>query len=159
MKGKKSREERYKHKITRRCVIEKETKELKEKPLHCPPSGNWSTRQSIGMYGLARDPPSLLYPMYLSPLSSYSNKAFSELCLVWLSRSHNKLHFASTILGIFQCFPVAPKTLSTLWKGVGCIWVQISSQGMTMGEGRRRSYNDFSLRMSSSLSKRWVCVL
>ena len=40
-----------------------------------------------------------------------------------------------------------------------CIWVQISSQGMIMGEGRRRGYNEFSLRMSSSLSKRWVCVV
>ena len=30
---------------------------------------------------------------------------------------------------------------------------------MIMGEGRRRGYNDFSLRMSSSLSKRWVCVV
>ena len=30
---------------------------------------------------------------------------------------------------------------------------------MTMGEGRRRDYNSFSLRISSSLSKRWVCVL
>ena len=28
-----------------------------------------------------------------------------------------------------------------------------------MGEGRRRGYNDFSLKMSSSLSKRWVCVV
>ena len=28
-----------------------------------------------------------------------------------------------------------------------------------MKEERRRDYNDFSLRMSSSLSKRWVCVL
>ena len=40
-----------------------------------------------------------------------------------------------------------------------CVWVQISSQGMIMGEGRRRGYNEFSLRMSSSLSKRWVCVV
>ena len=31
---------------------------------------------------------------------------------------------------------------------------------MSMGEGRRRYYNDFSLRMSSSLSKRMgVCVV
>ena len=30
---------------------------------------------------------------------------------------------------------------------------------MTMGEERRRCYNDFSLRMSSSLSKRWVCYV
>ena len=28
-----------------------------------------------------------------------------------------------------------------------------------MGEGRRRGYNDFSLKMSSSLSKRWVCCV
>ena len=28
-----------------------------------------------------------------------------------------------------------------------------------MGEGRRRCYNDFSLRMSSFLSKRWVCCV
>ena len=30
---------------------------------------------------------------------------------------------------------------------------------MTMGKGRRRCYNDFSLKMSSSLSKRWVCCV
>ena len=28
-----------------------------------------------------------------------------------------------------------------------------------MGKGRRRGYNDFSLMMSSSFSKRWVCVV
>ena len=61
--------------ITRRCVIEEETEELGEKPLRHPPSGNRSTKQSIGIHGLARDPPSLIYPMYLSPPTSYSNKA------------------------------------------------------------------------------------
>ena len=61
--------------ITRRCVIEEETEELGEKPLRCPPSGNRSTRQSVGIHGLTRDPPSLIYSLYLSPLSSYSNKA------------------------------------------------------------------------------------
>ena len=31
---------------------------------------------------------------------------------------------------------------------------------MTIEDGRRRDYNDFSLRMSSSLFKRWgVCVV
>ena len=62
-------------KITRRCVIEEETEELGEKPLRRPPSGNRSTRQSVGIHGLARDPPSLIYSLYLSPPSSYSNKA------------------------------------------------------------------------------------
>ena len=61
--------------ITCRCVIKDETEELSEKPLRCPPSGNRSTRQSIGIHELARDPPGLIYLMYLSPPSSYSNKA------------------------------------------------------------------------------------
>ena len=62
-------------KITRRCVIEEETEELGEKHLRYPPSGNQSTRQSVKIHGLARDPPSLIYLMYLSSPSSYSNKA------------------------------------------------------------------------------------
>ena len=61
--------------ITRRYVIEKETKELGEKPLCRPSSGNRPTRQLVGIHGLAKDPPSLIYPLYLSPPSSYSNKA------------------------------------------------------------------------------------
>ena len=61
--------------ITRQCVIEEETEELGEKPHRRPQSGNRSTRQLVGIHGLARDPPSLIYPLYLSPPSSYSNKA------------------------------------------------------------------------------------
>ena len=61
--------------ITRRCVIEEEIEELDEKPLRRPPSGNRSTKQLVGIHGLARDPPSLIYPLYLSLPGSYSNKA------------------------------------------------------------------------------------
>ena len=61
--------------ITCQCVIEEETEKLSKKPLHCSPSGNRSTRQSVKKHGLARDPPSLIYPLYLSLPSSYSNKA------------------------------------------------------------------------------------
>ena len=61
--------------ITRRCIIKEETEELGKKPLRRPPSGNRSTRKSVGIHGLARDPPSLIYPLYLIPPSSYSNKA------------------------------------------------------------------------------------
>ena len=50
MKGKKSREEERKHKITRRCVIEEETEELGEKPLRRSPSDNRSTRQSVEIH-------------------------------------------------------------------------------------------------------------
>ena len=61
--------------ITCQYVIEEETKELGKKSLCRPPSDDRSTRQSVGIYGLARDPPSLIYPLYLSPPNSYSNKA------------------------------------------------------------------------------------
>ena len=69
-------------KTTQRCVIEEETEVLGIKPLRRSPSGNRSTRQSVGMQGLARDPLSLIYPLYLSPSSSYSNKVTPNLCLV-----------------------------------------------------------------------------
>ena len=62
-------------KTTQRCVIEEEIEALDVKPLHHPPSGSRSTRQSVGIHELARDPQSLIYSMYLSPSSSYSNKA------------------------------------------------------------------------------------
>ena len=61
--------------ITCRCVIEEETEELGEKPFRRPPSGNRSTKQSVRIHGLARGPPSLIYSLYLSPPSSYLNKA------------------------------------------------------------------------------------
>ena len=61
--------------MTCRCVIEEETEELGKKPLRHPSIGNQSIRQSVGIHGLARDPPSLIYSMHLSPQSSYSNKA------------------------------------------------------------------------------------
>ena len=49
--------------ITRRCVIEGKTEEFGEKPLRRPSSGNQSIRQSVGIHGLARDSPSLIYLM------------------------------------------------------------------------------------------------
>ena len=68
-------------KTTQRCVMEEETEALNVKPLHHPPSGSRSTRQSVGIHELARDPPSLIYPMYLSSPSSYSNKASQNYIL------------------------------------------------------------------------------
>ena len=75
MKGKIVGKKDANTKITQRCVIEEETEVLGIKPLRHPPSGNQFTRQSVGIHGLARDPLSLIYSMYLSPSSSYSNKA------------------------------------------------------------------------------------
>ena len=109
-------------KTTQRCVIKEETEVLRVKSLCRPPSGNRSTRQSVGIYELAKDPPSLIYPKYLSPPSSYSNEVTPNLCLIQLSGSCNKLHVASAILGFFQCFPAAPNSHLTLWQGVLSVW-------------------------------------
>ena len=143
--------------ITRRCVIEEETEEQKNlfatlQMVIDPLEISWDT-------WVSKRPSKPNLPAIPKPSKLLLQLGFLEPCLVQLSRSRNKLHVASTNLSIFQCFPATPKTLTTLCKCVDYVWVQISSQGMIMGEGRRRGYNEFSLRMSSSLSKRWVCVL
>ena len=70
MKGKRVWKKDANTKTTQRCVIEKETEVLVVKPFRCPPNSNRSTRQSVGIHKLAKDPASLIYPMYLSPPSS-----------------------------------------------------------------------------------------
>ena len=74
MKGKRVGKKDANTKTIQQCVIEEETEVLGVKSLRHPPSGNQSTRQSVGIHGLARNPPSLIYPLYLNPPSSYSNK-------------------------------------------------------------------------------------
>ena len=68
-------EEECKHKITRRCVIEEETKVLGVKSICRPPNSKLIHQTISWDTGIARDPPSLIYLMHLSPLSFYSNKA------------------------------------------------------------------------------------
>ena len=75
MKGKRVGKKDANSKTTQRCVIEEETEVLSVKHHHRPTRGNQSTRQLVGIHELARDPPSLIYLMYLSPPSSYSNQA------------------------------------------------------------------------------------
>ena len=74
MKSKRVRKKDANTKTTQQCFIEEESEVLDVKPLCRPPNGNQSTRQSVRIHGLARDPLSLIYPMYLSPPSSYFNK-------------------------------------------------------------------------------------
>ena len=57
------------------------TEELGEKPLCRPPSDNRSTRQLVRIHGWEKDLPSLIYPLYVSPPSSYSNKASQNYVL------------------------------------------------------------------------------
>ena len=59
---------------TKMCY-RRENRRTRQKTSHRPPSSNRSTRQSAEIHGWAKDPRSLIYPLYLSPLSSYSNKA------------------------------------------------------------------------------------
>ena len=116
MKGKRVGKKDANTKTTQQCVIEEETEVLGVKPLCHPPSSNRSTRQSVGIHGLARDPPSLIYPLYLSSPSSYSNKAS------WNRVLSSSSDLATSILGFFQCFPVALKPHWALWKGVVSVW-------------------------------------
>ena len=110
--------------ITRRCVIEKEIEELGEKHLCRPPSGNQSTRQSVGIHGLARDLPSLIYPLYLSPSSSYSNKA-SRNCVLSSSPDPAILPIASTKAWLLPMLPSSTKSSLDTLKGCGkCLGYQ-----------------------------------
>ena len=57
-------------------------------------------------------------------------------------------------------FP-SSKTLSILWKVVGCVWVQISSQGMTMREEKEKWLQWFLIKgwVALSLSLKDGCVV
>ena len=111
-------------KITRQCVIEEETEELGEKPLCFPPSDNRSTRQSVGIYGLAKDPPSLIYPRYLSPPSSYSNEASRNRVLS--NSSNPAIHpIASAKSWLLPILPSNTKSSLDTLKGCGkCLGYQ-----------------------------------
>ena len=74
MKGKRVGKKDANIKTTQRCVIEEEIEVLSVKSLCRPPSSNRSIKQSVGIHGLARNLLSLIYQMYLSRPSSYSNK-------------------------------------------------------------------------------------
>ena len=108
--------------ITPRRVIEKETKELGEKPFCRLQSGNWFTRQSVRIQGCARDPPSLIYPLYLSPLSSYSNKASRNPVLSSSSDPAINPIASTNPWLLFQCFPAAQNLHLTLSDGVVSVW-------------------------------------
>ena len=110
-------------KTIQRCVIEKETEVLGVKPLHCPPNGNRSTRQSINWdTWVSKRPFKPNLPDVPKPSKLLLQQGYSKLYLVYLSDSRNKLHVVSAILGFFQCFPAAPRSYLTLSKGVVSVW-------------------------------------
>ena len=65
-------EERCKYKITPKCVIEEETEVLGKKPFRGPSSRNNPLVNKVGVQRYQKNIPSLIYPMYLNPLSSSS---------------------------------------------------------------------------------------
>ena len=110
--------------ITCQCVIKEEIEEFGEKPLHRPPSGNRFTRQSVGIHGLARDPPSLIYSLYLSSPNSFSNKVSRNRVL---SSSPNPAirPIASTKTWFLPMLPNSTKTsLDTLKMCGKCLGYQ-----------------------------------
>ena len=117
--------------ITRRCVIEEETEELGKKPLRHPLSSNRSTRQLVGIHGLAKDLPSLTYPLYLSPPSSYSNKTSQNRVLS--SSPNPAIHpIASAKSWLLPMLPNSTKSsLDTLKRCGKCLGYQLLN-GMEM---------------------------
>ena len=68
-------------KITPRHVIEEETEELGKKLLCCPPSGKMIHQKISWDTWIAIDPPSLIYPMHLSPQSFLLQQGYAESCI------------------------------------------------------------------------------
>ena len=143
MKGKRVGKNDANTKATQQCVIEEETEVLNVKPLCRLPSGNRSTRQSVGIHGLARDSLSLIYSMYLSPSSSYSNKVsrnrilsgspdpatssmlhLSSLASSNVSQQHQNLteHSENGVVSIWTI------NFSRIWKWKGKNWGKFTSK-------------------------------
>ena len=123
IKGKfKSREERYKDKITPRHVIEEETEKLGEKSLHNPPSRSRFTREYSWSTWITKDPSSLVYHIYLSPLSSCYQLASRNLIFSTFQKSHNSAQLHPLMNGSFQYFSTAQKSHLTLRMGVVSVW-------------------------------------
>ena len=104
--------------------MEEETDILGKKPLCSPPKRNDPLVNKVGVQWYQKDPPRLIFPIYLNPSSSNSQ---------WVSSSHvftsyldpainSKLH--QPINGFFQYFPSAPKQLTTLRLGEVCVWAK-----------------------------------
>ena len=130
-------EERCKHKITLRRVIEKEIKVVGEKSLRSLPSRNNPLVNKVGVQGYQKDSPSLIYSIYLnSPSSSYQwaspNYVFTSYLDLAIS---SKLH--PPIDGFFQYFPYAPKLLSTLRMDEVSVWAKNLSR-MCRWRGRSK---------------------
>ena len=103
--------------IIPRLVIEKEIEVLDEKPLCNPLSRNDPLVSKVGVQGYQKDPPSLIYLIYLNPPSSSSQRTSPSLVFTSFPDPalSSKLHLP--INGFFQYFSDTPKLLLTLRLG------------------------------------------
>ena len=78
----------------------------------------------VGVHEYQKDPPNLIYPMYLNPPSfSYQRASRSHVFTSYLDLAFSsKLHLPAN--DFFQCFPYAPKLLSTLRLGEISVWAK-----------------------------------
>ena len=86
----------------------------------------------IGVHKYQKDSRSLIYPMYLKPPSSnYQRASQNHVFISYLDHAvSSKLHLP--INSLFQCFPHAPKLLSTLRLGEVSVWAKNLSMMFTI---------------------------
>ena len=102
MKAKRVRKNNASTKTTQRCVIEEESEVLGVKPLRRALSSNRSTRQSVRIHGLVRDPPRFLKTVSCLALW-IPQQASCFICHPWL----------------LSMFPSSIKTSLNTMKGCG----------------------------------------
>ena len=143
--------------ITRRCVIEEESRSARQKislwpfkPKCSTSDKSWSTRI---LKRLSK--PNL--PKVLEPSKFQLPMDFIELYLHQLSGSRNQLQLHPLKNGFIQCFPQAPKQLTTLRLGVICVWAKKLSKGMELERQKQRIFQDFLSKILLSIS--WAFIV
>ena len=109
----------------------------------------------VGVHKYPKDPPSLIYSMYLNPPnSSYQQASLSHVFTSYLDPAIcSKLHLL--IDGFFQYFPHAPKLHSALRLGEVSVWVKNLSRmctwrGRSRGKLKRNCVDDCGFTISNS---------
>lgn len=99
------------------------------KPLHGLPSQIDLPVNKLEYKNYNINPLSLDYPLYLDPPSlNYQRASLSLVYQLFKSRNYHQLHPSQN--GMTQCFPKAPKQLTTLKMGVVCVLAENFSKNM-----------------------------
>ena len=76
----------------------------------------------VGVQKYQKDPPNLIYPVYLNPQSSSYQRASSSLIFTSYPDPTISSRLHPPIDGFFQCFPHVPKLHSALKLGEVSVW-------------------------------------